>query len=1427
LDYRRFFEAHPDGILELDARGEILSINPAGLALLGAEHPAHVAGRSLHSFVSPAHHADLDKWIAGGASGPLRIEIESLRNGRHALSLDGRPLDAEAGTILAVIRSHAEHGHAQEALRQSEERYRAVINHADDGIFLFDDQGRVADVNERACERLGYSREELIGLTPLDFDTDVDIERLGKLRHLVSAGETVTFETRHRHKTGEVFPVEVRARSFQLGERIFTVAQARNIAGRRQAEEALRAREREFRTLAENLPDNLARYDRHGRALYVNPQLERTLGRSLGELVGRTPAEISASRGFDEYERTLEEVIRTGAGACLEMSGKSASGEKTWHMVLFVPERDESGEVVGAMAISREITELKRAALELEAARQFTEQVINAIPDAVFVKDREHRWILLNDATCRMIGRSREELVGRSDHEYFPKEQADAYWAGDERVFLSRSEDVSEEFLTAADGTLRYIQTKKKLIVAPNGSDLLLGAIRDITEIKETERSFRSLVNNSPDCIVRYDLEGRLLFVNPAVARTFDMPAEDFVGKLFNEIWKPGPQARHERLADLIQSAVETGEPSSAEMLWETAAGLCTFNILHVPERDETGRVVSVLGIARDITKRKRMEEALRSSREHLGSIIQSVEGIMWEADAETFRFTFVSPQAERLLGYPAEQWIEDSDFWARHLHPDDRERAVAYCVESTRQKRDHDFEYRMVAADGRVVWLRDIVSVVVEGERPVMLRGLMVDITAQKEAEQRVRRLNRTYAVLSEFNQLLVHERESRTILESACRIACEIGGFRKAWIGLLDGAEPLRLAAHAGAEVWTTEHLEQMLSTPKLQCAITTQALETGERVLCGDIARDSHSESWREIALRSGCLSMVSLPLEIEGRTVGVFNLYASEPGFFDSEEMRLLDELAQDLAFALQGCERERERQIALERLRRSEERLRELAETIEDVFWITTADKSCVLYVSPAYEKVWGRSCQSLYDSPNSWLDSLVPEDRQRVRLSAVQRQADGAYDEEYRIVRPDGEERRIRERAFPVRNASGEVERIVGVARDVTEHRELEEKYRQSQKLEAIGQLAGGVAHDFNNILLAIQMQVDLATGTTEELPDPVMESLRQITLAAERAANLTNQLLLFSRRQVMQPRELDLNESVTSLAKMLQRIIGEDVRLRLHLHSAPLGTRADPGMLDQILLNLAVNARDSMPGGGALVIETGEKILTRSEARAYSDVRPGRYVWLGVSDTGHGISPEVLPHIFEPFFTTKEAGKGTGLGLATVFGIVKQHRGWISVESGEGAGTSFHVYIPASAAAPVAQPAVIAQARPKGGGETILLVEDDTIVRRGARQILERNGYRVLDAANGVEALAVWGEHRSEVDILVTDLVMPEGLSGRQLAELLLREEPLLKVIFTSGYSAGIAGRECDLKFGENFLQKPFSLTQFLEIIRRRLDGN
>ena len=508
----------------------------------------------------------------------------------------------------------------------------------------------------------------------------------------------------------------------------------------------------------------------------------------------------------------------------------------------------------------------------------------------------------------------------------------------------------------------------------------------------------------------------------------------------------------------------------------------------------------------------------------------------------------------------------------------------------------------------------------------------------------------------------------------------------------------------------------------------------------------------------------------------------------------------------------------ERKRAEEALRKSEERYRQIVETAHEGVWVIDAS-AITTYVNHRMAELLGLSVEEM---PGRSLYEFVDEEAKAEEREQLRQRSSGVPGQlEFRFRRPDGAPLWTLLSASPMFDESGTFVGSLAMVADIGYRKLLEEQLLQSQKMEAVGRLAGGIAHDFNNLLGVILGYGDLLLRRIQD--ESLRTRLEQMVKAGERAAVLTRQLLVFSRKQVLEPRVLDLGFLVREMEKLLRRLIGEDIDLSVITADGLGRVRADLGQLEQVLMNLAVNARDAMPSGGRLTIETANVELDESYAAEHPGVRRGRYVVLAVSDTGKGMPPEVQKHIFEPFFTTKEPDKGTGLGLATAYGIVKQSGGNIEVYSEPGHGTSFKIYLPR--ADEEAEPLVAApKVPPPRGTETVLLVEDEQALRELARQILEEHGYTVLEARSGLPALEQAKAHAGPIHLVLTDVVMP-GMGGRELAEQLSAVRPDLKVLFMSGYTEQAIVGHGVLPEGAVFIQKPFGPDPLLARVREALD--
>jgi two-component system cell cycle sensor histidine kinase/response regulator CckA len=575
------------------------------------------------------------------------------------------------------------------------------------------------------------------------------------------------------------------------------------------------------------------------------------------------------------------------------------------------------------------------------------------------------------------------------------------------------------------------------------------------------------------------------------------------------------------------------------------------------------------------------------------------------------------------------------------------------------------------------------------------------------------------------------------------------------------------------------------------------------------------------------QAGFRSMISVPLVAKDQIVGLLHLRSVTPHAYTDADLLLAEKVGREIAGAIANAQLYAERIQAQKALQESEQRYRALAESAQDFIFILDREGN-VEYVNSfgaatfgcRQEELIGRNVVEIFPSENS--------DRQLQRIREVF-ESGTTLRVDHKATFPNLK-LWLNTQIIPLRNEHGEMTSVLGVSRDITERKRaeeemaaLQEQLRQSQKMEAIGRLAGGIAHDFNNILTVIRGYSELSLMNLKE-SDPLKTNLAEIQKAAGRASDLTRQLLAFSRRQILEMKLINLNLLVKDLDKMLRRVISEDIELVTLLAPELESVRADPGQIEQAILNLAVNARDAMPHGGKLIIETANADLDEVYTHTHMGVTPGHYVTFSVSDTGCGMTPEVRERVFEPFFTTKE--QGTGLGLSTVYGIVKQIGGSIWLYSEPGQGTTFKIYLPRVAEKADGIPRRNYSTDLPAGSETILLVEDEPSVRDLASRILRGQGYTVMEAANGHEAMQLLQDQtKKTIHLLFTDMVMPR-MGGKELAERLKNLLPDIKILFTSGYTDGAIVHRGVLHPGTHFLQKPFTPVVLARKVREVLDS-
>ena len=910
---------------------------------------------------------------------------------------------------------------------------------------------------------------------------------------------------------------------------------------------------------------------------------------------------------------------------------------------------------------------------------------------------------------------------------------------------------------------------------------------------QDNKESLQTFFNALDDLVFVFDPEGRILFANPAAQNLLGYTPAELAGMAAFDFHPP--EQRQE--AAKLLAGVIAGKITICPIPLQARDGtriLVETKILHGQWRGKD----ALFGMGRDIPERKRAEEAVRQSEERYRAVVETAPDVVY-AISDKGVFASLNPAFEAITGWARSEWLGKS--FAPLVHPEDASLAVEMFQKVLRGDKPPPYELRILSKSGKYLVGEFTSTPYIRDGKVAGKLGIVRDITERKRAEKALRqgevRLERINRCLLELGPNFDSNINRLTAL------CGELLGATCALYNRLQGD----LLCSQGQ--WQTPPGFKSEDAPTGHICYDVIRNNREDAVVITNLPRTSYAESDPNVRAY-GLQTYMGCAVKCEGKAVGSLCVVYGTDYQPTDDDRRILGIIAS----AIGNEDTRKQAEAELNRL------MTAIEQTPESV--VITDTEGRILYVNPVFERVTGYSrAEVIGQNPR-----LLKSNRQD---SAFYRQLWGKISAgevwRGRFINKKKDGTLFTEDAViaPVRDEKGAVTNYIAIKRDISHELELEVQYRQTQKIDSIGRLAGGVAHDFNNILAVICGHTDLALAQLS--PDaPLRSNLECIQESADRAANLTRQLLAFGRRQVIEPRRINLNELIVNLNKMLRRLIGEDIKLVTQ--TAPdLGQiKADPGQIEQVLLNLVVNARDAMPDGGTLTIRTDNVTLDEDYARSHL-ISPGDYVMVSVSDTGVGMTDEVKQHIFEPFFTTKEQGKGTGLGLATCFGIIQQSNGHIHSESQVDKGTQFKIYLPrvsgvedpiSSREAPVSLPQ---------GTETILLAEDEPSLRQLMARVLRTQGYTVLEATDGHEALTLAQANGAKIQLLLTDVIMP-GLSGKTLAEWLGQVNPAVRVLFISGYINNNAVRDAMSRPGTFFLQKPFNPLDLTKRVREAIEA-
>ena len=1291
------------------------------------------------------------------------------------------PVITESGVIGVggIVRDITERKRTEEALRAVEARYHLLFEHAPVGIVSINPAtGHFREFNEAAHRQLGYSREEFAALRIFDVEAGESREETARHMKSIARDGGSDFETLHRTRHGAVRNVHVTARSMDIaGHGTLNCAVWRDITERRQAEEALRKSEARFKEIFETIEDLYYETDHEGIIVALSPSVQRLTGWSEGDLIGKPATMVYVEEG--SRGQLLRDLAEKGYVHDYQLILKKKDGEGRRVSLSARLLVDNKGQPAGVRGLLRDITDRKRTEEALRKSEETLRAFFDAVHESMFLVDREGGVILCSAVGAERLGKTAAGLAGTNLYDHLPpevaryrKKQCDQLIAERKPVFF---EDIRSD---------RSFEHYCYPVLDKEGEVSAIAIFaRDVTErkrsleaLEESEERYRTVVEHSKDGIAIIG-GGVHIYVN---RRFLDMFGYESAEEVLD---KPHSATVHPDDLEWvtgINQRRQAGEvvPSTYEFKGMKKDGTPIYIDVSATRIMYKGSYDSLVFL-RDVSDRKKAEDALKKAEEKYRSIFENaIEGLF--QTTPDGRYISVNPALARMQGYasPEEMIHAVADIgMEQYVNPEDRKRFMELL---NRQGFVNGFETEACRRDGGKIWISMTARAIRGADGHVIhFEGSAEDITARKKADEERMTAHQRLLDIIEFlpDPTAVIDREKKVV----------------AWNRAMEGVTGVRK--------------EDIIGKGNYVYAVPFY----GERrpVLI-DLVFESDKEGYKRY-------DYVEKDGDVLVAEVYAPMVYQGKGAYMSVRASSLLDGSG-NIMGAIESLRDITEQKRITRELQESEERYRTAIENSNDAVVMIKDERR--IYANRKFLEMFG------FDSMEQALEQPVglvthPEDRERIVEMNRRRQLGEKVPEQYEFkgIRTNGDAVFI-ECSSTRTSYQGEPITLVYL-RDITARKHLEAQLLQSQKMEAIGTLAGGIAHDFNNILTAV-----IGYGSLLQMGmgnDPRRLYVDQILSSSQKAAQLTQSLLAFSRKQVIELKPRKINEIVREMKRLLKRLLTEDIEFTVILREPDMTVEADITQMDQVLMNLATNARDAMPMGGKLTIEVGPFHLDHYFFETHGFGRPGDYALVSVSDTGAGMDQATQEKIFEPFFTTKEVGKGTGLGLSIVYGIVKQHNGYITVLSEPGKGTKVDVYLPIAemAAAQAKQTRVHA----KGGSETILVAEDNDDVRNLAKQVLTSNGYAVIEAVDGGDAVRLFMEHRDKIAFLLLDVVMP-GKNGKEAYEEIRRVKPDVKVLFMSGYTGDVVLSKGIDDEAIDYIQKPLTPHELLTKVREVIDA-